>query len=91
MRKLILVLGISLSLIFSGGTCLAKDVATKNGPVVEKSMGQTLYLPIAHMDHSYDAADGTRIFQRIFNRISFRNNILLNIYWYNICPSPAGS
>ena len=51
---------------------LAKPPADRDSNI-DKSMGQTLYLPIAHKDLSYDRGDGDIVNQRIINQIQIRN------------------
>ena len=73
MKKLLVLIAVCLGLTLITGSVLAKP-PTDGDSNVDKSMGQTLYLPLAHMDLSYDpAGDGQILFQYIFNRMLIRN------------------
>lgn len=67
MKKLLALLILCFGITLIAGNCFAK------GTLIPKSNGQTLFLPLAHMDFSYDRGDGQIIYQRIFNRIMLRN------------------
>ncbi|KPJ97969.1 MAG: hypothetical protein AMJ60_09845 [Desulfobacterales bacterium SG8_35] len=72
MKNLLNILAVCISIAIISGSALAKPPIGRNSNV-EKSLGQTLYLPIAHMNFSYDPGDGQIIYQRIHNRITIRN------------------
>ena len=74
MKNLLKIFAVCLGIAIISGSALAKPPqGLGNNSDVEKSMGQTVYLPLAHMNFEFEQADGQVIYQRIFNRIMLRN------------------
>lgn len=75
MKKLLAIFVACLSITIIGGNCLAKNTGDKPPVIIERSKGQTVFLPAVHKDISYfrDAEQLELVEQRLSTNILIRN------------------